>query len=164
MPQMTVEELLLRNPLSKVTRQERSRLLLSALVSLAVSKGGILPKQISTLGVEFSLSNREAMLVLLAIVVGYFLLAFLIYGYYDIFLAICLAGKGMGRDIEGFRERHPEIPYGGYSRGMKLHFLLRAALFEFGLPVVAGIYAIYALLRALYDLPTVLSPSDCWLA
>jgi hypothetical protein len=149
MPQMTVEELLLRDPLSDVTRQERSRLLLSTLVSLTVSKAGILPTRISTLGVEFSPTNRQAMLVLLAVVVGYFLLAFVIYGYYDIFLAMSLAGHEMVRDIGDRRETRPEIPYGGYSRGMKLHFFLRAALFEFGLPVVAGIYAIYALLRAL---------------
>jgi hypothetical protein len=163
-------ELLLRDPLAEVTRRERTHLLLSSLVAVVVSKAGILPTKIESLGIEFTSSNRHAIIVLIGVVVGYFLLAFIIYGFLDIYFVFSSAKEAdvdelskqvqLERDRESpednlsekellrrirrrIQSRRAEYPI---SRAPSAMFWVRAVLFECGLPVVAGCYAIYSLI------------------
>ena len=110
MSEPSFQEILLQDPLSRVTRQERTRLLLSSFVAVVIAKAGIIPTKIESIGVEFSSSNRASIVVLAGVVVAYFLLAFLIYGLFDIWLAIVRGGQANVKDIARMREKEPDIP------------------------------------------------------
>ena len=66
-------DVLLHDPLSEVTRRERRMLLACTLLGVGVVKTGLVPTKIEALGVEFDKTNQQALLFLLALVVGYFL-------------------------------------------------------------------------------------------
>jgi hypothetical protein len=142
------ERLLLQDPLSKVSRQERTRLLLSSMCGLVVAKAGIIPNKVESLGIEFTSSNRKAMAVLLAVVVLYFLLAFVIYSFFDILLAFLGAGAANTQYVSEFKKKYPGET-SDRTLTTRVLFLLRASLFEFGLPVTVGIYAVVCLMRAM---------------
>jgi hypothetical protein len=74
----------LDDPLTEVTRRERRNLLGVSLVSLAITMGGLIPTQISALGLIVSTSEQAGLLILLALTLVYFLLAFLIFGFTDL--------------------------------------------------------------------------------
>lgn len=78
--------LLLRDPLSEVTRKERVYLLGSSIAGIAIVKMELIPTRITTLGIEFDAVNQETFLFILGLVVLYFLAAFLVYAASD-FLA-----------------------------------------------------------------------------
>src|SRR5436305_2954409 len=69
-------EATLRDPLSEVTRKERRTLLGVAALGIVVAKAGIVPSRISALGVEFGKTDQATLLRMLALIIGYFLLAF----------------------------------------------------------------------------------------
>lgn len=138
------DQLLLQDPLSKVSRQERTRLLLSSVCGLVVAKVGILPTKIESLGIEFTTSNRKAMIGLLSVVVLYFLLAFVVYGFFDIFLAFVASGLAHVHQLSKLETRFPGNRF-GRSKFTRVMFLLRAGLFEFLLPITVGIYALVCL-------------------
>jgi hypothetical protein len=73
----------LRDALSSVTRRERQFLLGISLLGIVLIKAGLVPSKISGLGIEFQSSNQQALLGILAIVIVYFLVAFLIYAASD---------------------------------------------------------------------------------
>jgi hypothetical protein len=140
-------EILLQDPLSKVARQERTRLLVSSFVALVIAKAGIIPTKIEALGVEFSSSNRTAIMVLAGVVVAYFLLTFVIYGLFDISLVIFRGGRANVRAIARSQKQHPDGPAYRVGVPFKVWFLFRALILEFGLPVAAGIYSIIGLIH-----------------
>lgn len=83
MPEPNPIEHLLREPLSEITRKERRILLGVSAFGIAVAKTGLVPTKISTLGIEFSQAESSTLLKMLAAVVIYFLVAFLIYAVSD---------------------------------------------------------------------------------
>src|SRR5687767_6983866 len=96
-----------RDPLSEVTRKERRALLAAALLGVAISQTGLLPTEISALGVTFGSTDQKALLIVLATVTGYFLLAFVIYAASD-FVAWRLALRQSLR--EAILKRRPVDP------------------------------------------------------
>ena len=76
----------LNDPLSEVTRRERKYLLGISLLSMFIVKTGLVPTKVSALGVEFNEANQESLLLILALMVLFFLVAFCIYALSD-FLA-----------------------------------------------------------------------------
>ena len=76
----------LRDPLSEVTRKERVYLLGTSMVGIAILKTGLVPTQITALGIEFQEADQEIFLSLLGLVVLYFLVAYIVYAASD-FLA-----------------------------------------------------------------------------
>ena len=73
----------IRDALSPVTRNERRALLGASFVALAITLGGLIPERISAFDVEISATAQSKLLLLLAGVLAYFILAFLLYGYSD---------------------------------------------------------------------------------
>lgn len=71
------------DPLSEEARRSRKALLIWCLVAAAITLGGLFPSEITTLGLKVTTNDRVALLALIAIVVGYFLLTFLVYGASD---------------------------------------------------------------------------------
>ena len=74
----------LRDPLSEVTRKERRNLLAVSVIGIVIDKIGLVPTKITALGIEFSQSDKSGLLAVLAVIIFYFLLAFLIYCISDL--------------------------------------------------------------------------------
>src|SRR5688500_7921698 len=74
----TVVEVLVRDPLTSVTRKERLYLLAASLIGIAMVRTGLVPSKIATFGIELDKPNRSALLLLLALIILYFLAAFII--------------------------------------------------------------------------------------
>ena len=66
-------EILLKDPLREVTRNERKILLGVSMLGLVMVKGSLVPVKISALGIDFSKTNQTALLTILAIIVAYYL-------------------------------------------------------------------------------------------
>ncbi len=79
----TPDHVRLRDPLSEVTRRERRSLLGVAVLGVAITKAGLLPAEISSLGVKLGPSSQSALLVLIGLVCTYYLAAFLVYATAD---------------------------------------------------------------------------------
>lgn len=147
----------LGDPLSDVTRRERRNLLAASTIAVLTAHAGLIPKQISALGIELTSGNQSDFLILLAAVVIYFLVAFGVYGFADFLLwrhkyhdylekaeitsQNCTQDDQMNYDE--LRRHVPSIAW--LYRISKPAAHLRIA-FEFPLPVLVGLYAIYALL------------------
>jgi hypothetical protein len=76
---------ILSDPLSDVTRKERLYLLAVSIIGIAIVKTGLIPTEITTLGVKFEEANQNTLLSILALVGLYFLAAFLIYAVADLY-------------------------------------------------------------------------------
>jgi hypothetical protein len=75
--------ILLKDPLSEVTRSERRTLLATSAVGLVIVKAGLIPTKISALGIEFTQTNQKYLLLAIAAIIIYFLIAFLLYAGSD---------------------------------------------------------------------------------
>lgn len=150
----------LADPLSEVTRKERRMLLGVSMLGITLVYMGIIPKKITALGIEFAETNQQSLLTIYAIVVLYFVVAFLIYAITD-FLSWrrAILEQSVAHDIA---EQHlPEDPNMYDDRDI-MHvrqlvdgrFIVTAirpvsvarAIFEFLLPLMVGCYSIYVLL------------------
>lgn len=159
MTTQTVAEIRVRDPLSEVTRKERRMLLMASLISITVAKTGLIPTKIETLGIEFGNSGRGTLLGVLACVTLYFLAAFTLYAASD-FLAWRFAIMNFFREA---KRRHSEAqsdPDAG-QLGHDLvtvqyrHWFLFSgpvsvlrAVFEFVIPLIIAVYAVFTLWRA----------------
>ena len=163
-------QILLKDPLSEVARKERRNLLAVAAAGVVIGKTGMVPTKISALGIEFSQADRAALVRVLAAVISYFLVAFVLYAASD-FTAwraryhesqfeawfdrlptmeerdggVHVApAEGMIRARERRRFYEKRRPFYAYlARPVPV---LRAS-FDFGLPILIGIYAFVTLIR-----------------
>jgi hypothetical protein len=78
-----MEDISINNSLSELSRRERKYLLMTSAIGVFVSWAGVVPTKISALGIELNSSEQKAFLLMLACIVTYFLLAFVIYGFKD---------------------------------------------------------------------------------
>lgn len=156
----TAAEIAVRDPLTEVTRKERRALLGMSVLGIALVKTGFVPTKISALGIEFSQADQKSILTILAFVVIYFLVAFVVYATTDFLTwrlafrsaAIARRERQMQRDIakrdgttelelvkldpEGWQHLPGSIAY----RISGVASVIRAT-FEFLLPIIVGIYA-----------------------
>jgi len=151
------------DPLSDVTRRERRALLGISLLGITIASSGLIPKEIEALGVKFSTSDQRALLMVLAAVTAYFLVAFLIYAASD-FLTWRLSLKTAVHELmktareqdeydkhieqeidDNIRERYPSLHV---SHRMVIPVSRMRATFEFLVPLLVGLCAIIVLLRA----------------
>ncbi len=152
----------LKDPLSQVSRSERKMLLGSSAISIFVASTGLVPTKISALGVEFGQSDQRAFLIVMALIVAYFLCAFVVYGLTD-YLAWRVSYDDSRRAVfTEFHEKisgfHPEIRERERERFAETwipnwpkHLVRPAALirggFDFVLPILVGAFAVYILLQ-----------------
>lgn len=66
------------DPLSMHARSVRKSLLVTSVIAVAVAKTGLIPTQISALGLHFSQADRGSMLWLIGAVVGFLLISFVV--------------------------------------------------------------------------------------
>ena len=69
----------LREPLHETTRKVRRNLLAASVIGVVVTDVGLIPEKISAFGIEISYSNQQALIILLAVAISYFLISFLVY-------------------------------------------------------------------------------------
>ena len=72
------------DPLSDVTRRERKALLGASLVGVALSRGGLIPTEISAFGISVSTVERISLLALLSLALLYFITIFTVYAFTDL--------------------------------------------------------------------------------
>lgn len=161
MAEQKTKDIRLHDPLSEVTRKERTMLLGISMLGLVIVKVGIVPTKIAALGVEFDKANQLALLGIIAMITLYFLVAFLIYAAAD-FLA--WRGAMIERQLDRMREHlklqreltveqlREEEKIMGYNPYQNTVYVLvgpvsvSRTLFEFLLPVVVGLYTLFLLL------------------
>lgn len=157
----SVVDVSLKDPLSANTRAERKLLLISSVASIFIAKTGLVPTKVSALGIELQNTNQAAFLVITALVVAYFLVAFFLYGLTDL-IAWRIEYKASARQLHrAFLQRiqrplehgmdrndepTPEHLSSSRARWLALRMSLLRGLFEFALPVGVGSYAIWLLL------------------
>jgi hypothetical protein len=76
-------EIALSDPLKAETRKARLYLLGVSLVGITIVRTGLVPQEITTLGITFGEADRRSLLSMLALVIVYFAFAFAIYGVSD---------------------------------------------------------------------------------
>jgi hypothetical protein len=157
MEEPTIGQILVQDPLSRISRSERRNLLGISIITITIVKTGLIPTKISALGIEFSPANRLALLGILFLVVIYFLLAFLIYSISDFLdwrlrlnnarakIYIEFEKSRVSKDISIDREREILFRSGSITRLMITPISFLRAIFEFLLPIIVGIYAIILL-------------------
>jgi len=91
------------DPLSDVTRKERKFLILFSTISISIVLTGLIPTEISALGVKFDQANQAAILFVFISVIVYYLASFSSYMYYDRSLwKIKLSDRNIGRTVDQF--------------------------------------------------------------
>ena len=77
------QDLINYDPLSEVTRKERRSLLGIAMLGLALITIPLVPQKLSALGLEFSDINQKTFVNLYALLLTYYIVAFLVYAFAD---------------------------------------------------------------------------------
>lgn len=144
------------DPLSEPARKERRNLLASAVIGILIAKAGLIPTEITGLGISLTGDDQQTIVFILTVVIGYFLTAFTLYGLSD-FMIFRKSYQDYVEAVENHsdawtredQERYEELRrrVGDVSwvyRWAKPAAVARA-VFEFMLPLMVGVYAIVAL-------------------
>ncbi len=159
-------DLISYDPLSEVTRRERRTLLGISMLGLALAKVPLVPTKFAALGIEFAEINRQAFVYLYALLVLYYLIAFVIYAFTDFVAWRRSEHIRYSAYLKAEKANRPEKSPSAYSvkvsvnqpfagenpvyRGFAayrtgvLASRVRAT-FEFGFPVGFALYALYEL-------------------
>ena len=79
----SLQKAILSDPLSEETRKERRYLLIASSLGIFMVKTGFIPTKITALGIEFSETDRNSFLNVIAVIIIYFLIAFIFYSLAD---------------------------------------------------------------------------------
>lgn len=146
----------LADPLSPIARAERRNLLLAATLAILIAHVNLVPTRMSALGLEFAPPAQASFLVVTALVVGYFMLAFATYAvadlfvwrkrYYDYLAAMERESKDWTlQDQIEHDEVHANLPTIDWYYQWSPRVANARMLFEFVLPLLVGAYAVSAL-------------------
>ncbi len=154
--------LFLRDPLSELTRKERTALLVVATLALFIAHAGLVPREVTVLGIKLDTTERSACYVILAMIVAYFVVAFSLYCAVD-YVAWLRSARGdlfareyKRRSTEGGKQAHPLGTQAAVGKhvgdqystpvGLPSGLWSLRCLLDMALPVLLGAYAIVALL------------------
>jgi len=154
----------LADPLTPIARAERRNLLLAATLAILVAHVNLVPTRMSALGLEFAPPAQASFLVIAALVVGYFCVAFGMYAvadvfvwrkrYYDYLAAMERESKDWTiEDQIEHDEIHANLPTIDWYYQWSPRVANLRMLFEFVLPLLVGAYAISALIWRMTALP-----------
>ncbi len=156
------KDMYLSDPLSEVTRKERRMLLAVSMIGVTLVEMELVPTKISALGIEFAKTNQESLLNILALIVIYFVAAFLIYASADFLAWRKLIRRKTIDSVMDHVEKENSNPQLYQEQSERLKHIPHAnqymffftkpvsilrALFEFILPVAVGLYSTYILLN-----------------
>jgi len=148
----------LREPFTEVTRRTRRNFLAASVVGIVIVKVGLIPTKISAFGIDFTQSNQNALLNLITLVISYFGIAFFVYMLSELTAwQIAFRSQELKRiqDKEKLKIEHEDHDrmhwfmsrYRLTTNIANPMFILRI-LFEVGVPLTVGIYAVVAILSA----------------
>lgn len=148
----------LREPFTEVTRRTRRNFLAASVVGIVIIKVGLIPTKINAFGIEFTQSNQNALLNLIALVISYFGIAFFIYILSEL-TAWQIAFRSQElRRIQGkeklkIKYEDHDIMHWFRSRyrlttSIAMPMFILRILFEVGVPIAVGIYTVSAILSA----------------
>jgi hypothetical protein len=160
MSKLRSEYVQLRDPLSDVTRRERRALLGVSAIGIVIAKTGLVPSKISALGIEFTQADQRSLLLSVAAIISYFLIAFIVYAASD-FLAWRLSygwtlideeleKRRLAKDVDE-KERNLKNDIIEEYRLSEIWFTMSKpmsivrAVFEFAIPIALGAYAVIVL-------------------
>jgi hypothetical protein len=124
---------------------------------IAIEKVGLVPVEITFLGITLRNEDQNALIIILAIVIAYFFVAFLIYGITDYMVlrkkhqeyleAVDAHCENMTEEDQ-FHYDEMQARIGGISwiYQCSTHVMYVRAVFEYLLPILVGIYAVVSLL------------------
>jgi len=147
----------LADPLSPIARAERRNLLLAATLAILIAHVNLVPMRITALGLEFAPPAQASFLVITALVVGYFIVAFAMYAvadlfvwrkrYYDYLAAVERESKDWTlQDQIEHDEIHANLPTIDWYYQWSPRVANVRMLFEFVLPLLVGAYSVSALM------------------
>jgi hypothetical protein len=142
----------LGDPLSDVSRRERRNLIITSALSALVAQTGLIPTQISALGIGFSPLAQTSFLIFLMVAIAYFLLAFVTYGltdyliwrhkYQDYLIRVERAIQNWTFEAQAAEdELSDSIPSNRWAYVASKPAAFFRIFFDFFLPVIIGIYA-----------------------
>ncbi|MCD4724549.1 MAG: hypothetical protein K8R63_06860 [Bacteroidales bacterium] len=161
--------IVLKDPLSPISRKTRRNLLISSLITVFIVYSGLIPTKITSLGIEFSNANKSYILIVLGCVVVYFITAFYVSGIADYRIWKQLANEEspyltaksriieldelLSYDVESQEEKHnmiveraqlkKELPKNKIDRNIGF---IRSLGFEILLPFLIGTVAVGSVL------------------
>ncbi len=152
-------KVLLSDPLSDVTRRERRTFLGTATVAILIAETGLVPSKIDALGIELTAVDQSTFLLILSLVVAYFFCAFAVYGIMELVSwwhsyqeYIVDRDRELKRvDEEAWDDDDAicdEIPGSWWISNWSKPIAFIRLFFEFGIPVLVGVYAIVRLIAA----------------
>ena len=159
MAEMSPEQAMVRDPLSQVTRRERTLLLGVSLIGITIAKTGLIPSRITALNVEIGKADLRPVLIILALVTAYFLVAFVLYALADMIarnlayreaLKDAMVRRAELKEHGGWTTEDEEEFYKTFGRERFPRIFLKPVAsfrlaFDFGLPILVGIYEIVTL-------------------
>jgi len=151
----------LADPLSDITRKERRNLLLASTAGAIVATMGLVPTKFSTLGIDFSPPAQNSFVILVALVIAYFVAAFLLYGVADFFVwRIKYQDYLVARQVESitwteedkyhYDEIHSGIPQALWLYSWSGPVVFCRAVFEFMFPLLAGVLSVCLLIQKIW--------------
>lgn len=151
----SVSEIRVKDFLSDVSRKERRYLLLASALGIIIVKLGLVPSRITSIGIEFSETNKESLLLIIATGIIYFIFAFFIYALSD-FISWRIEFNKTRLDALDDRRatkkenREYDEHYVTYNRLYRLVYFSRPVsvtrvFFDFILPIMISVYALYLL-------------------
>lgn len=155
MPDPTPTEYL-GDPLSDVSRRERRNLIITSALSALIAHTGLIPTQISALGIGFSPPAQVSFLIFLIVGIAYFLLAFATYGltdfliwrhkYQDYLIRVDSAIQNWTmEDQMAEDELSDSIPSNRWAFVASKPAAFFRIFFDFFLPIIIGVYAVSVL-------------------
>lgn len=123
------------------TRKERKALLGFSVLGVVMVWTGLIPKDITALGIRFDTMDQKALMVILAVVIFYYWITFAVLALADVLAWVHFYESSRGKGWKRIVENHPWI-----EQLMKPYGWLRGVV-EFILPFVAGLYAIVLILK-----------------
>jgi len=150
-------EIRVRDPLSEITRKERRALLGVSTIGIIMVKTGLIPEKVATFGVQFSKTDQSSLLVIVAFIVAYFLISFVIYAGSDFVSWRIAVNSARQRWLRAAadnnaatneREFH-ELADNIFSWGQNsIRVSWVRAVWELLFPFLSGLYSIYCLVTA----------------
>jgi hypothetical protein len=135
----SMAERILGDPLSDVTRKQRTYLLGIGAAGIVMVHVGLVPSRISALGITFKQPDQKTLIFLIGLVVAYFLVAFVLYAVTDFLKANAARREAYAEALRN-NQNDPTLP------GRRTFSLASARLaFECALPIVLGMYAVILL-------------------
>jgi len=147
----------LREPLNETTRRARRNLLAASVIGVIIAKVGLVPSKISAFGIDFTEANQQSLISLLALVIAYFGVTFVVYLYSELIAwQLVFRSEELKRLKEESERKRSDLSSDAelyfHDKARFTYFQARPTFFlrifvELIVPVVFAIYAAIVLLN-----------------